>query len=270
MKRVRWIGVPVAGLLAAAGAFSVAAAPLAPAAPVMTPRSVAHVHGISGTRSSNWSGYADIQSGAYTYVAANWTEPSYKCNGHSPESAAIWAGLDGYFTTSPTVEQGGTIEVCSGTTQTAHWAWWEMYPTNQVTEIFKVKVGDRMFASVTYSAGQSKPYDIVVKDLTSGKSLNELEACGSTACNRSSAEWIVETPFFTPGGTAYLPKFKAIKFTGGVASQAANGASPLSIASFTHVSITLTNSTFTTIRALPSALSSNGEGFSVKWVSSAP
>ena len=270
MKHVRWIGVPMAGALVAAGALSVAAAPFAPAAPVLTSVGVAELGGVSGTSSSNWSGYADTQTGGYTYVSAKWTEPSYRCDGNSPESAAIWVGLDGYFQTSPTVEQGGTIAICHGRTQGTHMAWWEMYPTNAVTEVFAVKVGDKMFASVTFGTG-SKPYDIVVKDLTSGASLNMLEACGATPCNRSSAEWIVETPYFTPGGTAYLPKFiRAIKFTAGVASQAPNGANPASIASFTHVSITLTNSTFTAIRALPSALSSSGKAFSVKWVSSAP
>lgn len=268
MKHVRWIGVPIAGALVAAGVLSVAAAPVASVGPMLASGHEAHVRGVTGTSSSNWSGYADTQTGPYTYVAANWTEPSYKCDGHSPESAAIWVGLDGYA--SKTVEQGGTIAVCHGTSQGTHMAWWEMYPTNAVTEVFPVKVGDKMFASVRFGTGTT-PYDIVVKDLTSGASLNMLEACGTTACNRSSAEWIVETPYFSPGGTAYLPKFiKAIKFTAGVASQALNGASPVSIASFTHVSITLTNSTFTTIRALPSALSSIGKAFSVKWVSSAP
>lgn len=270
MKHVRWIGVPAAGVLAAAGVLSVAGAPLASAAPVLTSGGLAELGGVSGTSSSNWGGYADTQTGAYTYVSANWTEPSYKCDGHSPESAAIWVGLDGYFKTSPTVEQGGTIAICRGTKQGTHKAWWEMYPTNAVQEVFSVKVGDKMFASVTYGSGGT-PYDIVVTDLTSGTSLNMHEACGSTPCNRSSAEWIVETPTFNPGGTAYLPKFiKAIKFSAGLASQAPNGASPVSIASFTHVSITLTNSTFATIRALPSALSSSGQAFSVKWVSSAP
>jgi hypothetical protein len=268
MKHVRWIGVPMAGALVAAGVLSVAAAPFASAAPVLTSVGVAELGGVSGTSSSNWSGYADTQTGAYTYVSANWTEPSYKCDGHSPESAAIWVGIDGYA--SKTVEQGGTIAICHGTKQGTHKAWWEMYPTNAVQEVFSVKVGDKMFASVTYGSGGT-PYDIVVKDLTSGASLNMHEACGSTPCVRSSAEWIVETPYFSPGGTAYLPKFiKAIKFTAGVASQAPNGANPVTIASFTHVSITLTNSTFTSIRALPSALSSTGKAFSVKWVSSAP
>lgn len=268
MKHVRWIGVPIAGAFVAAGVLSVAAAPFASAAPVLPSVGVAELGGVSGTSSSNWAGYADTQTGAYTYVSAKWTEPSYKCDGNSPESAAIWVGLDGYA--SQTVEQGGTIAICNGLNQGTHMAWWEMYPTNAVTEVFPVKVGDKMFASVRFGTG-SKPYDIVVKDLTSGASLNMLEACGTTACNRSSAEWIVETPYFSPGGTAYLPKFiKAIKFIAGVASQAPNGASPVSIASFTHVSITLTNSTFTTVRALPSALSSTGKSFSVKWVSSAP
>lgn len=268
MKHVRWIGIPAAAVLVAAGVLTVSAAPFASAAPVLTSVGVARLDGVTGTSSSNWGGYADTQTGAYTYVSANWTEPSYKCDGHSPKSAAIWVGIDGYA--SKTVEQGGTIAICHGTKQGTHKAWWEMYPTNAVQEVFSVKVGDKMFASVTYGSGGT-PYDIVVKDLTSGASLNMLEACGSTPCARSSAEWIVETPTFNPGGTAYLPKFiKAIKFTAGLASQAPNGASPVSIASFTHVSITLTNSTFTTTRAVPSALSSSGQAFSVKWVSSAP
>jgi hypothetical protein len=268
MKHTRWIGIPTVGMLAAAGVLSVAAAPFASAAPVLTSGGVAQLHGVTGTSSKNWSGYADTQSGAYTYVAANWTEPSYKCDGHSPESSAIWVGLDGY--SSQTVEQGGTIAICRGTKQGTHMAWWEMYPTNAVQEIFPVKVGDKMFASVTFGSG-STPYDIVVRDLTSGASLNMPEACLSGPCVRSSAEWIVETPDFSPGGIAYLPKFiKSIKFTAGLASQAPKGASPVSIASFTHVSITLTNGTGTTNRAVPSALTSNGQGFSVKWLSSAP
>jgi hypothetical protein len=267
MKHVRWIGVPMAGALAAAGVLSVSAAPLPPAGPVLTPAAMGHVHGgahVRGTASRNWSGYADTQAGAYTFVEANWTEPSYTCDGNTPESSAIWVGLDGY--SSQTVEQGGTIVTCKGKTQGSHKAWWEMYPTNAVTPVFSVKIGDKMFASVTYSAGQ---YDIVVKDLTSGMSLNKLEPCGSTPCARSSAEWIVESPSFG-SQIAYLPKFKPIKFTSGFASQAPNGGSPTSIASFTHAAITMTNNTFTTNRAVPSALSSSGQAFSVKWVSSAP
>lgn len=256
MKHVRWLGVGVAGVL------SLAAAPLASAAPALTAGGVAlRVHG--GT-SHNWSGYADTQSGTYTFVEANWTEPSYTCDGNSPESSVIWVGLDGY--SSLTVEQGGTIAVCSGKSQGTHMAWWEMYPTNAVQEVFSVKVGDKMFASVTYTAGQKKPFDILVKDLTSGNSLNKLEAC-STPCTRSSAEWIVESPSFG-GQIAYLPKFKPIRFTAGFASQAPNGANPSAIAAFTHVSITMTGASGN--RAVPSALTSNGQGFSDKWVSGTP
>ncbi len=262
MKHARWFAVPAAGVLAAAGVMSVAAAPFASAASELGSGGVAlQVHGAS---SGNWSGYADTQKVGYTFVEANWTEPSYTCDGNSPESSAIWVGIDGY--SSSTVEQGGTIAICSGKNQGAHEAWWEMYPTNNVQEVFAIKVGDKMFASVTYSAGKSQPYDIVVKDLTSGKSLNKLEAC-LAGCLNNSAEWIVESPSFSTG-TAYLPKFAPIKFTSGFASDAVNGANPVSISSFTHVSITMTGAQ--PKRAVPSALTSNGEGFTDKWVSSKP
>jgi hypothetical protein len=52
MQHGRWLGI------AAAGVFSVAAAPVAAAAPALTSGGVAlHVHGAT---SGNWSGYADI------------------------------------------------------------------------------------------------------------------------------------------------------------------------------------------------------------------
>ena len=124
--------------------------------------------GWCGTRcprhqSSNWSGYADTQPAIPTPTSqASWTEPSYTCDGNSPESSAVWVGIDGYFG-SHTVEQGGTIGICNGKKQGKHMAWWEMYPTNAVQEVFQVKPGDFIFASVTYKAGCT-PYNIFVWD----------------------------------------------------------------------------------------------------------
>jgi hypothetical protein len=257
MQHGRWLGI------AAAGVFSVAAAPVAAAAPALTSGGVAlHVHGAT---SGNWSGYADIAvSKPYTFVEANWTEPKYTCDGNSPESSAVWVGLEGYG--DQTVEQGGTIAICSGKNQGTHYAWWEMYPHNSVQEIFPVKVGDKMYASVTYNAGSSKPYNIYVWDETSDVSLNVNEAC-STTCNRSSAEWIVESPGIN-GQIAYLPKFKPIVFTEGFSSVTPGATSVSSIKSFAHQAITMTGASGN--RAVPSALTSNGEGFSDKWVSSTP
>jgi hypothetical protein len=257
MKHVGWFGI------AAAGFVSLAAAPVASAAPALTSGGVAlHIHGAT---SGNWSGYVDTEKKKpYTFVEANWTEPKYTCDGNSPESSAVWVGLDG--DTDQTVEQGGTIAICSGKNQGTHYAWWEMYPANAVQEIFPVKVGDKMYASVTYNAGAARPYNIFVWDETSDVSLNENEVCSST-CSRSSAEWIVESPGF---GTqiAYLPKFKPIVFTEGFSSVVPGATTVASIASFTHVAFTMTGSGGN--RAVPSALTSNGEGFSDKWISSAP
>jgi peptidase A4-like protein len=257
MKHGRWLG------LAAAGVFSVAAAPVAAAAPALTSGGVAlHIHGAT---SGNWSGYVDTAvTNPYTFLEANWTEPKYTCDGNSPESWAVWVGLDGW--SDQTVEQGGTIAICSGKNQGTHYAWWEMYPHNSVQEIFPVKVGDKMYASVTYNAGSSKPYNIYVWDETSNMSLNVNEACSST-CSRSSAEWIVESPGID-GQIAYLPKFKPIVFTEGFSSVNPGATSGSSIKSFAHQAVTMTGASGN--RAVPSALTSNGEGFSDKWVSSTP
>jgi hypothetical protein len=258
MKHGRWLGI------AAAGVFSVAAAPVAAAAPALTSGGVmTHIHGATST---NWSGYVDtaIKKKPYTFVEANWTEPKYTCDGNSPEASAVWVGLDGDG--SQTVEQGGTIAICSGKSQGTHYAWWEMYPHNSVQEVFPVKVGDKMYASVTYNAGSSTPYNIFVWDETSDVSLNMNEAC-STTCSRVSAEWVVESPGFG-GQIAYLPKFKPIVFTEGFSSVTPGAGTVSSIKSFAHQAITMVGASGN--RAVPSALTSNGEGFSDKWVSSAP
>jgi hypothetical protein len=92
------------------------------------------------------------------------------------------------------------------------------------------------------------------------------EKC-SVTCSRSSAEWVVESPGFG-NQIAYLPKFKPIVFTEGFSSVTPGATSVSSIASFVHSSITMTGASGN--RAVPSALTSNGEGFTDKWVSSTP
>ncbi len=256
MEHSRWVGVAAAGLMA------VTSAPLVSAAPALTSGGLAqHVR---GTTSNNWSGYVNTDSKTFTFVEANWTEPSYKCDGNSPESAVIWVGLDGF--SSSTVEQGGTIAICNGTRQGTHFAWWEMFPHNAIQEVFPVKVGDKMFASVTYKAGAAKPFNIFVKDTTSGASLSMNEACSNT-CARNSAEWIVETPSFG-SQIAFLPKFKPITLTGGFTSVGATQTPLVDIAGFPHQAITMVGASGN--RAVPSALTSNGQGFTDKWISSAP
>src|SRR5450755_222882 len=256
MKHSRSIGVAAAGLMA------VTSAPLVSAAPALTSGGLAqHVR---GTTSHNWSGYVNTDSNTFTFIEANWTEPSYKCDGSSSESAVIWVGLDGF--NSSTVEQGGTIAICNGKNQGTHFAWWEMFPHNSVQEVFPVKVGDKMFASVTYKAGIAKPFNIFVKDTTSGVSLSMNETC-SSGCMRNSAEWIVETPSFG-SQIAFLPKFKPIALTGGFSSVGAAQTPLVDIAGFPHQAITMFGASGN--RAVPSALASNGQGLTDKWISSAP
>ena len=70
------------------------------------------VRGLTQFYSTNWSGYANNNSGGNTYsnVSAHWTQPAITCPTKEEQLAAFWVGIDGY--TSNTVEQAGTLAQC--------------------------------------------------------------------------------------------------------------------------------------------------------------
>ena len=77
----------------------------------------------------------------------------------------------------------------------AHYsAFYEMWPTQAVTPVFDVQPGDHITANVAYADNQ---FFITVTDTTSQpvQTFTQAETCGANlACNRSSAEWIAESP----------------------------------------------------------------------------
>jgi len=239
-----------AGSLVAAGTLgfsSVAAAPTARLGPA------AIAPGVDGARaagsveySRNWSGYVSTVTSLktprpFTSVQAEWTERAYGCNGESPEAAVVWVGLDGW--NGNTVEQGGTYEACDGTAQGTHYAWWEMYPTNSITEVFAVNVGDRMYASVTYGPpGHPGAFKIVVTDKTSRRGFTEFEKCQDVAgCPRSSAEWIVERPSYG-GAYSALPQWAPFMgFTDGMARVQTRHAGESAVARFPSFAVDMVN-----------------------------
>jgi len=145
MKQVRWIGVPIAGILAAAGVFSVAAAPLAPAAAGHD----ASQRGARGTRSreppaATGPGYADIPvRRVHLCPRRTGPEPSYNATGIRLVRGESGRPPMGISKRVPPLSRGaGRSRFCSGTTQTAHWAWWENVP-GSLFEVFKVNAGDQ-------------------------------------------------------------------------------------------------------------------------------
>lgn len=213
--------------------------------------------------STNWSGYAVESPSQFTEVTSTWVQPTAKCSGFGDTYASFWVGLDGYASSS--VEQLGTDSDCGFFGSPSYYAWYEMYPAASVeisTTQYPVKPGDTLTASVTRS-GTS--YTLAMKS-SEGWTFSTTQT-GSDA--NSSAEWIAEAPdtcflgiFCT---NASLTNFGSVTFSG---SEAAVGGALEPVSSFTTNSgpheITMDSTTGTT-RAQPSALSTNGEGFSDTW-----
>lgn len=210
--------------------------------------------------SASWAGYVVSSRSPFTSVGAQWTVAAVSCARSTTTQAAVqWVGFDGWY--DKTVEQGGTEAYCSGTTP-VYSAWWEMYPTNQITQVFAVRPGDVITASVTYA---SRSFKIVVRDVSTGAALTIAEACKATVtCHRSSAEWVVEAPAYGGHG-AGLARWSQLSFTHTVASVSVNFTTS-GIAAFANIRVTMTGAHGR--RAQPGALMSRGQSFSEAWISS--
>jgi Peptidase A4 family len=209
--------------------------------------------------STNWSGYADSNSGV-TIVSGTWVVPSVTCPSSGSTYVAIWVGIDGY--SSSTVEQTGTLAQCVNGVA-SYSAWYEFYPSASVTiASFKATPGTTITASVTSTGGSSF-------SMTIQNGAQTYTATGTLSnAARSSAEWIVERPALC---TAFhctlttLSNFGTASFS--AASATINGATgSISDAGFTSVAITTVGSSSGPILAQPSSLSGSGDSFSVAYV----
>lgn len=213
-------------------------------------------------KSTNWSGYAVESPTQFTEVTGTWVEPTASCTTTGHTYSAFWVGLDGY--NSKSVEQLGTDSDCTKANSPSYYAWYEMYPAASVdisTTQYPVKPGDTMTASVTRSGSS---YTLALTS-SEGWTFSTTQS-GSDA--NSSAEWIAEAPdtcILIFCANTKLTNFGTVNFSN---AAAATGGALQPVSSFTTNSgphdITMTTSSGVT-RALPSALTSNGEGFSDTW-----
>lgn len=184
--------------------------------------------------------------------------------------SSFWVGIDGY--SSNTVEQTGTDSDCQSGKPT-YYAWYEFYPQPSfIISSLTIRPGDTIFADVKYTSGNS--FTIVIKDLTTGKSFSTSHKVSSA--QRTSAEWIAEAPY--SGGILPLADFGTVSFgydsTAVVSTCYATvsgvtrpiGSFGSSVQTITMVS----QSSSTTIKAQPSALSSDGTSFSITWYHAGP
>jgi hypothetical protein len=217
---------------------------VAPVTPGATQPAVAGP--VAHATSTNWSGYA--ASGAFSKVSASWAEPAGTCSGGGSRYASIWAGLDGY--NSSTVEQVGSEVDCSGAAA-RYYSWYEMYPSPPVNFSNPVQPGDHFTGTVTHNGGGS--YTLTLTDTTRGWShiINATQTRAAT----SSAEVIAEAPS-SSRGVLPLADFGTVHFSGATVDGSPLGnADPVQI-----VMVDSAGRDKDTVSAL-----SGGQNFSVTW-----
>ncbi|HMD53122.1 MAG TPA: G1 family glutamic endopeptidase, partial [Phycisphaerae bacterium] len=209
--------------------------------------------------STNWAGYADLASTGQTFsdVSGEWVVPTIIPS--TGAYTAIWVGLDGF--NSSTVEQTGIGSYVSGGV-TQYYAWYEMYPQNEVPISMTIQPGNLMYADASYTGfitfGKTKEYQykLTIDDLTTGDNYSTNQTTTSHDA-RSSAEWIAESPS-SYSGILPLANFGSVTFTN--ASTKLNGTTG-TISSFTNDAIILQNSSG--LDGVPSSLNSTGTSFTV-------
>ena len=164
--------------------------------------------------SSNWAGYAATGSNDdFTSVASSWVQPAGHCSS-GDQYSAFWVGMDGY--TSRSVEQTGSEVDCLGPTA-EYYAWYEIYPSAEVTFSNPVQAGDQFSASVSYQG--SNKFLLTITDSTQHWKRSATRRLAGAA--RSSAEVIAEAPCCTYRG-AILPltNFGTVSFSGATVDNA--------------------------------------------------
>lgn len=222
-------------------------APSGPIPPITSP-------GQNNT-SENWSGYA-ATGGTFTGVSGTWTVPqSQGTSGVTGRrglaTSATWVGIGGV--SSRDLIQAGTDETALGSGQVRYEAWIEMLPRASRPISLAVSPGDSI--SVSISEPGDGQWLIAFKDNTTGQTYQTTVSYSSSL---SSAEWVEEAP---STGRSVLPldNFGSVQFTSATATE--NGKA-VTLSQAGAQPITMIDRYEDPI-ATPSALSSDGKGFTI-------
>src|SRR5215471_15042243 len=161
---------------------------------------------ITNLRALNWAGYAvSLGTTTFRFVSAQFTVPTVDCTGVTAPNGAWsghWVGLDGFRSSSTTVEQIGLLAGCDGTSPTPiYQPFWEMFPNAANEPNIPVDAGDSISLSVYYNKSTRK-FTLTYSDATNGQHFTRTRACPAGAtCRRNSAETISEAPAEVVGST---------------------------------------------------------------------
>ena len=271
--------LPPAALALATAACLVAAAPGVAAAGTTTLTAASDAQ-----PSSNWAGYT-ASGQSFSKVSGTWTQPTGSCDSGQGD-AAFWIGLGGASQGSGALEQTGTEVNCDTGTPT-YSAWYELVPAAPVTIDVAVKAGDKISTTVGVDGND---VSISLKNETTGKSFSK--TLGMDNPDTSSAEWIAEAPSACQGGTSGqcqtvpLADFGSATFTNATAT--ANGhTGGVGDSTWQSTAMQLQPGTgdqwgggqfgggldsagdaTSSASAVPSTLTTDGQGFTVAWQSS--
>lgn len=222
--------------------------------------------------STNWAGYAVTgAAGSVSQVEGSWVIPSVTCPKKGSTYAALWAGIDGYG--SDTVEQTGILIQCSNGKAT-YSAWYEFYPAaSYILTGFTISKGQKISVKVSYSTTTGLFTTTITNENTQQSYSTSAAVSGA---KRSSAEWITERPevcstttceltTLSNFGTAdYGYDYTSVSNT----NYATVGSQTGQISSFSSevaISMVSSSSSKASTLARPSALSSDGTSFSMKY-----
>ena len=171
------------------------------------------------TLSLNWSGYAtltdrqDPKNYSVSQVAGSWIVPTAHATSVDSYSAS-WVGIDGFFTTSDTVEQIGTSQNWVDG-QAEYFAWFEMYPQGSyLINDFPVHPGDKISAQVKFSEKEENLFILTIANKTRKVYAKVPKSYTvQPLAVRTSAEWIMEAPSSsTTEAILPLADYKTIHF----------------------------------------------------------
>jgi len=228
--------------------------PVAPTTPSSTSPSTAPSSPPTTTSytSTNWSGYL-ATNGSFNAVSGSWQATNAIGISGTTSADSTWIGIGGVSTSD--LIQVGTQNIIAANGQVSSSAFYELLPDfAQTVPGVTVTPGDSLTASLTeISSGQ---WSISITDQTNGQSYTATVAYASS---NSSAEWVEEDPSYSSNRQIPFDNFQTASFSAG--STTMNGSST-TIAGSNAQSIFMVNHSGQTIAA-PSALTSNGAGFTV-------
>jgi len=212
-------------------------------------------------KAANWAGYVAAPDllvplkHSVTDVQGSWRVPTVASSGTLDSSSAIWLGIDGDL--DRTVEQIGTEQDWSSGTP-VYFAWFEMFPARAFLIMdVPIQPGDEISAEVQFIP--KNKFILSISNLTQNTGFSITK---KRAAQRTSAEWIVEAPFFRR--ILSLADFGSVTFTGCSATmQGAQG--PINDSFWHNEALTMENPVSSTVLAQPSGLTGGGTGFTVDW-----